>query len=62
MEYNISREDQDKFAIDSQGKAKKAIRSGVFKKEIVPVQLKKGVFEPCNASIVIALAKSRILK
>ena len=44
-QYNISREDQDKFAIDSQGKAKKAIRSGVFKKEIVPVQLKKGVFD-----------------
>lgn len=43
--YNISREEQDKFAIESQGKAKKAQRAGTFKKEIVPVQLKKGVFD-----------------
>ncbi len=43
--YNISREEQDKFAIESQGKAKKAQRAGTFKKEIVPVQLKKGIFD-----------------
>ena len=43
--YKITREQQDQFAIESQGKAKKAIRGGVFKKEIVPVPLKKGVFD-----------------
>jgi len=43
--YKITREEQDQFAVESQGKAKKAIRGGVFKKEIVPVPLKKGVFD-----------------
>ena len=38
--YNISREDQDKFAYDSQMKAREAINSGRFAKEIVPVEVK----------------------
>lgn len=37
--YNISREDQDKFAYRSQMRAKKAIEEGRFKDEIVPVMV-----------------------
>lgn len=43
--YQISREEQDEFALNSQKKAKKAIQSDRFKDEIVPVivpQRKKG--------------------
>ena len=36
-EYNISREEQDEFAYNSHQKAIKAITSGTFKEEIVPV-------------------------
>ncbi|MDH5433560.1 MAG: 3-oxoadipyl-CoA thiolase [Gammaproteobacteria bacterium] len=35
--YSVSREDQDKFALNSQNKAQKALASGVFSDEIVPV-------------------------
>lgn len=44
--YNISREAQDAFALDSQRKAAKAIAEGKFKDEIVPVEvhLKKKTF------------------
>lgn len=38
--YQISREDQDRFAYDSQMKAKKAIESGRFAQEIVAVEVK----------------------
>lgn len=43
-DYNISREDQDKFAVASQEKAAKAQAAGIFKEEIVPVVIpqKKG--------------------
>ena len=43
--YNISREEQDQFAADSQRKALAAIEAGHFKSQIVPVELKtrKGV-------------------
>jgi len=43
--YNISREEQDRFAYDSQMKAKKAIESGRLAEEIVPVEIKtrKGI-------------------
>ncbi|QTA37436.1 acetyl-CoA C-acetyltransferase [Thermosipho ferrireducens] len=37
--YNITREEQDRFAFDSQLKAKKAIEAGRFKDEIVPVEI-----------------------
>lgn len=40
-EKNISREEQDKFAMLSQNKAEKAIKSGRFVDEIVPVMVKK---------------------
>lgn len=35
--YNISREDQDKLAVLSNTRARKAIVDGTFKEEIVPV-------------------------
>jgi acetyl-CoA C-acetyltransferase len=42
--YNISRQDQDRFAAECQQRATDAIRSGAFKDEIVPVSIpqKKG--------------------
>ncbi|HWP64427.1 MAG TPA: acetyl-CoA C-acetyltransferase [Candidatus Limnocylindria bacterium] len=43
--YGISREEQDRFAAESQAKAAAAIEGGKFKREIVPVQVpgrKKG--------------------
>lgn len=45
QKYNISRTEQDQFALNSQMKAIKAIASGVFKEEIVPIEIKskKGV-------------------
>ncbi len=39
-QYGISREDQDQLAFESQDKAIKAIQSGAFKKEILPVTIK----------------------
>jgi acetyl-CoA acyltransferase len=38
-EYNVSREDQDKFSFNSHMKAIKAIKEGKFKNEIVPVKV-----------------------
>jgi len=38
--YKISRHDQDKYAFESQMKAKRAINEGKFKDEIVPVKIK----------------------
>src|SRR4051812_19750342 len=42
--YSVGRGDQDAFAAESQARAERAIASGVFEKEIVPVQVpqKKG--------------------
>lgn len=44
--YNITREEQDGFALDSQQKMKAAVEAGKFKDEIVPfeVQLKRSSF------------------
>jgi acetyl-CoA C-acetyltransferase len=39
--YGISREEQDRFAYESQMKAKRAIEAGVFKDEIVPVEVRQ---------------------
>jgi acetyl-CoA C-acetyltransferase len=39
--YNISREDQDAFAYESQRRAAAAIEAGKFKNEIVPVTVKE---------------------
>lgn len=43
-DYHFTREQQDAFAVESYKRAQKAIESGVFKKEIVPVEIqsKKG--------------------
>ncbi len=38
--YNVSREEQDKFALESHARAAKAIAEGRFKQEILPVELK----------------------
>ena len=44
-EHDITREDQDNFAVESHRRAVKAIADGVFKSQIVPVEIKtrKGV-------------------
>ena len=39
-QYNITREEQDEAAAESQNKARDAIASGAFKQEIVPVVIK----------------------
>ncbi|WP_010676985.1 thiolase family protein [Bacillus timonensis] len=38
--FSISREEQDKFALNSQVRAAQAIKDGKFKEEIVPVEVK----------------------
>lgn len=40
QELNISRREQDEFALESQEKGAKAIASGVFKDEIFPIEIK----------------------
>ncbi|EOC99981.1 acetyl-CoA C-acetyltransferase [Caldisalinibacter kiritimatiensis] len=45
-QWNISREDQDKFALVSQQRAEKAIKEGRFKDEIVPVEVPQRKGEP----------------
>ncbi|TCS96843.1 thiolase family protein [Hazenella coriacea] len=40
--YNISREDQDAFAISSQQKTNEAWEAGRFHSEIIPISVKKG--------------------
>lgn len=40
--FNISRKEQDEYALQSQTKAKKAIEEGGFKDEIVPIKVKDG--------------------
>lgn len=37
MNYNISREDQDKFGMESNRRAYEAIKAGKFKEEIIPI-------------------------
>ncbi|MBY6051324.1 MULTISPECIES: acetyl-CoA C-acetyltransferase [Bacillales] len=44
--YELSREEQDKFAADSQEKAAKAIEEGKFKDEIVPVKIPQRKGDP----------------
>ncbi len=43
--FNISREDQDAFALESHQKAIKALNEGVFKDQILPVQVVDRTFE-----------------
>lgn len=40
MDYHVSREEQDQFALQSHQRAVKAIKDGLFKDEIVPVVMK----------------------
>ena len=40
-EYNLTREDQDAFALRSQERAQNAIENGWFKEQIVPVEIKQ---------------------
>ena len=40
-EYNITREEQDKFALESQQKAKKAIEGNYYQEEIIPITVKE---------------------
>lgn len=44
--FNITREQQDEFAVNSQQKAEKAIDNGRFKEEIVPVTIPQRKGEP----------------
>jgi acetyl-CoA C-acetyltransferase len=44
--YSISREEQDRFAEDSQKKAEKAVKGGIFKDEIVPVEVPQRKGDP----------------
>ncbi len=37
--YGITREEQDKFAVESNNRALAAIKNGIFKEEIVPVEI-----------------------
>ncbi len=40
VKYGITREDQDRFALESNNRALAAIKDGTFKEEIVPVEVK----------------------
>jgi len=44
--YNVTREDQDEFAADSQNKAAAAVESGAFKDEIIPVSIPQRKGDP----------------
>ena len=47
VKYNISRTEQDEFALRSQENARRAISSGLFESQIVPFEIKtkKGIYE-----------------
>lgn len=45
-QFNVGREDQDKFALSSQEKASKAMMAGRFEREIVPVSLPQRKGDP----------------
>jgi acetyl-CoA acyltransferase len=55
-QYNISREDQDRFAMNSQQKAAKAQQSGRLEKEIVPVEIPQRKGDP------VVFAKDEFIK
>ncbi|MGE5576682.1 MAG: thiolase family protein [Syntrophothermus sp.] len=44
--YNVTREDQDRFALSSHQKASKAIQEGVFREEIVPLRFTRREIGP----------------
>jgi 3-oxoadipyl-CoA thiolase len=45
-QYGITREEQDAFALESQRRAGAAIREGVFRNEIVPVEIRRKRGDP----------------
>ncbi|WP_291634087.1 acetyl-CoA C-acetyltransferase [Clostridium sp.] len=45
-QWNITREEQDKFSLNSQLKAEKAIKAGKFKDEIVPIEIPQRKGDP----------------
>jgi acetyl-CoA C-acetyltransferase/3-oxo-5,6-didehydrosuberyl-CoA/3-oxoadipyl-CoA thiolase len=45
-QYGITREEQDAFALESQRRAGTAIRDGVFRQEIVPVEIRQRRGDP----------------
>jgi acetyl-CoA acetyltransferase family protein len=45
-EYSVTREEQDAFALESQRRAACAIREGVFRDEMVAVEVRRGKGEP----------------
>ncbi len=47
--WNITREEMDKFAADSQNKTEKAMNKGKFKDEIVPIEIPQRKGEPIIA-------------
>lgn len=46
VKYDVSREDQDQFSLESHQKALKAIEDGKFKDQIVPVEVEEVYFDP----------------
>ncbi len=50
-QFEISREDQDLFALNSQQKAKRALDAGIFKSEIVPVVIPQRKSDPITFSV-----------
>ncbi len=64
--YNISREDQDKFALQSQERCQRSLAEGVFVDEIVPVEIKtrKGtvIFDTDEGPRISTLEKLASLK
>ena len=44
-QFDVSREDQDAFAVESHQRAARAIESGVFKDELVPVPVTETVYD-----------------
>ncbi len=50
-EYNVSREDQDAFALASHQKAKQAIDNGFFKKGILPIEITETYINENNKKV-----------
>jgi len=66
VQYNISREESDRFSLESQEKATAAIRNGKFKDEIVPFEIRNKretvVFDTDEHPRVTSLEKLAALK
>ncbi|WP_425805329.1 acetyl-CoA C-acetyltransferase [Desulfitobacterium sp. Sab5] len=45
-QFNITREEQDKYSVSSQNRAEKAIKEGKFEEEIIPVSIPQRKGEP----------------